>query len=81
MKELSNLQNKQAKRNLDIGNQYKPPLAPLAPMHPPDPLPFGVNANAVNLHNFEGVNNRGPIANRGGSGPITKLTKNEYEAM
>jgi len=39
-------------------------------MHEPDTLPFGVNANAVNLHNFENE----PKGARGGKAPITKLT-------
>jgi len=39
-------------------------------MHEPDTLPFGVNANAVNLHNFENQGARGV----GGKAPITKLT-------
>jgi hypothetical protein len=44
-------------------------------MNAADPLPFGINANAVNLHNFENEKARGP------AGPITKLSKNELDVI
>ena len=46
---LKKLKNEGVRRN----NQYKPPLAPL-PLPPVQPSynqqPFGINANAINLH-------------------------------
>ena len=64
---------------MENNNQYKPPLAPLGALHGAqnpsanqDLLPFGVNANAVNLHNFENQKNLGPVS---------KLKKHELEAI